>query len=268
MSIPRYRWSDNQTQRWRFVFCKGDWKKYSFVLDTGDEEEDGKSIATIRLALSSYTIIFILPSWLSPPAYKEKVTPIVPWDAETIERLGRDYYYQTHSRKWGFSCSEGFLQIFYGTQNDGGWDVSSRSKSYNLPWKQWRHIRRSWHYLDGQLHHSEYGTGFIGEPSDLHKMVFAFNDYDGECITATTHIEEREWRRGEGYFKWLSFFYKPIIRRTLEISFSKEVGRRKGSWKGGTIGHSIDMLENELPYDAFLRYAEEHEFTNVKLEED
>lgn len=90
---------------------------------------------------------------------------------------------------------------------------------------------------------------------------FDFLDFDGELITAKTHIEEREWRFGEGRFKWLSLFRKPMIRRSLDIDFSKETGRRKGSWKGGTVGHSIDMLPGELHEAAFRRYCAKHDMT-------
>jgi hypothetical protein len=80
-------------------------------------------------------------------------------------------------------------------------------------------------------------------------------DYDGAEITATTHIEEREWKRGEKWCSWLSLFYRPMIRRSLDIDYSAEVGPRKGSWKGGTIGCSINMLPGELHDDAFIRHC-------------
>jgi hypothetical protein len=90
-----------------------------------------------------------------------------------------------------------------------------------------------------------------------------FNDFDGEVITATTHIEEREWRFGTGWFAWLSLFRRPRIIRSLDIRFSAEVGPRKGSWKGGTMGHSIEMLPGELHRGAFQRYAAKHNLRNV-----
>jgi len=91
----------------------------------------------------------------------------------------------------------------------------------------------------------------------------AFRDFDGEELTATTHISEHEWHFGEGQFKWLSLFRRPKISRSLDISFSGETGRRKGSWKGGTTGHSIEMLPGELHYAAFQRYCAEHQMTFI-----
>lgn len=71
-----------------------------------------------------------------------------------------------------------------------------------------------------------------------------------------THIEEREWKFGTGWFRWLSWFRKPKVSRSLDIRFSEEVGKDKGSWKGGKVGHGIDMLPGELHEAAFRRYCE------------
>lgn len=84
---------------------------------------------------------------------------------------------------------------------------------------------------------------------------FKFQDFDGQMIIATCMIEEREWHRGRGWFQWLKYFYKPKIRRSLDLKFSEEVGPEKGSWKGGTVGHGIDMLPGETPEMAFRRYC-------------
>lgn len=53
------------------------------------------------------------------------------------------------------------------------------------------------------------------------------------------------------------------LRRSLDIRFSGETGHRKGSWKGGTVGHSINMLPGELHEAAFHRYCTEHEMTFI-----
>lgn len=92
-------------------------------------------------------------------------------------------------------------------------------------------------------------------------QTFSFADFDGEMLTVNTRIEEREWLFGTGWFKWLSWFHQPKIRRSLDLEFSGETGKRKGSWKGGTIGHSIDMLPEEHHQSAFQRYCAAHEMT-------
>ncbi len=89
------------------------------------------------------------------------------------------------------------------------------------------------------------------------KAVFLLFDYDGTEIKATTHIEEREWHRGKGWFKWLVWLTPARISRSMDISYDKEVGYEKGSWKGGMTGHSIELKPGELHEAAMRRYCEQ-----------
>jgi hypothetical protein len=41
---------------------------------------------------------------------------------------------------------------------------------------------------------------------------------------------------------------------------SKECGERKGSWKGGTLGCSYELLPNETPLDCLKRMEKERKF--------
>lgn len=50
------------------------------------------------------------------------------------------------------------------------------------------------------------------------------------------------------------------VRKSIEIEFTKEVGKRKGRWKGGTIGCGYTMLPNEDPIDTIKRMEKEREF--------
>lgn len=97
----------------------------------------------------------------------------------------------------------------------------------------------------------------------LPTVRFDFTDFDGEAIVATTRIEERQWKFGTKWCKWLSLFRHDKVSRSLDLDFSKEVGERKGSWKGGTLGHAINMLPGELHEAAFRRYCAEHRLTFV-----
>ena len=138
-----------------------------------------------------------------------------------------------------------------------------------MPWANWRHVRHTLYGLDGN-HVWAQLEGLPWEESrerqdSCPSVTFEFDDFDGERIRATTKIEEREWRFGTGWFKWLSIFRRPMIRRTLDIDFSAQTGRRKGSWKGGTLGHGINMLPREAPVEAFQRYCAEHEMTFIGI---
>lgn len=204
-------------------------------------------------------------NWLCRPWREQWVE--CNWDAETVKRLGRSGYWRIHERRFGFSLSDmgngyDFLQLFLGPQTHD----SSTTKSWakHLPWKQWSNVRHSFYTPAGDHFYTEPpGSGFVeflDKKEECPKSHFGFEDYDGEMIVATCTIEEREWHKGSGWFKWLRWFSDPKIRRCLDLKFSAEVGTEKGSWKGGTIGHGIDMLPGESPKEAFQRYcAKTHE---------
>lgn len=87
--------------------------------------------------------------------------------------------------------------------------------------------------------------------------TYDFTDkYDGTIIPTTIYVDEREWR--PKWLKWTSLFAK--TRRTIDVHFSKEVGKEKGSWKGGTIGCSYELLPNEHPLDCLKRMEKERKF--------
>lgn len=170
--------------------------------------------------------------------------------------------YQSDEREYGFSISADgagydFLQVYFGLQTHDS--STSRSWSKHFPWKQWECVRNSIYEPGGRI----YATEQRGKWDDFYRVKqacpsskFRVKDYDGAEILATCIIEEREWRRGEGWFKWLRLFYRPKIRRDLDICFSAEVGPEKGSWKGGTIGTGITMERHETPKMAFQRFCE------------
>jgi hypothetical protein len=51
-----------------------------------------------------------------------------------------------------------------------------------------------------------------------------------------------------------------MVSTTLDVKFDDEVGERSGSWKGGTIGCSYEMLPNETPEQTLRRMEKEREF--------
>ena len=137
-------------------------------------------------------------------------------------------------------------------------------------------MRHSFYGLSGELIYTEPQVSWRllsqAESLDTHRRIwdaeeavpcriFQFLDFDGERLTAATRIEEREWHFGTGWFKWLDWFHARKVHRSLDIKFSGETGERKGSWKGGTVGHSIEMLSGELHESAFRRYCAEHKMT-------
>lgn len=230
---------------------------------SGDED----SGAYLAVAGFGRWVSVRLPNIIPPHREKVKFQTFTP---EDMERIGRDWYWRSTRRQFGFVLSDGgYLSFKYGRQTFDS--ATEKSKGFFLPWTQWRFVRHSYYGLDGEHLFDENqalkGAARFDEWRRLReavpKQAFNFTDYDGERITATTYIEEREWHRGEGGFKWLSRFIPPMVRRSLDIAFSAEVGPRKGSWKGGTLGHGIEMLRGELHEAAFRRYCLANNLTFV-----
>ena len=86
---------------------------------------------------------------------------------------------------------------------------------------------------------------------------YDFTDkFDGQVIPTKVYVEEREWR--QRWLKWTSLFAN--VRRVIEVSFSKEVGSRKGSWKGGTVGCSYPINKGESALECIKRMEKERTF--------
>jgi len=263
LKLAARRWGDNDTYVGPFTFARDrKYKHLGISLSSTDDEDRGCSL---RVSAFGATFIVALPSWVLQPERK-KVFPGT-WDAETVKRLGRDWYWDITPREFSVSLFDGHLSIGYGRCTH---DSSTEQRwGCFLPWTQWRHVRHSLYALDGRLYaHLPQNIGRWDSPQrDAERALeescptasFTFTDYDGEELVATVQIQEREWRFGTGYFKWLSLFVPNKIRRSLDIKFSGETGRRKGSWKGGTTGAGAEMRADDSPFTAFNRYCNEHE---------
>jgi hypothetical protein len=250
------RWSDDNTHFWPFTLSRDCYGKWGVMLDSG-ANDGGHGDCHIRLYLWKFTIICELPRIVRDYRIRHSAKD---WDAATIARIGRDWWEEIHPREYGFSVSEGTLHVHYGAQTHDS--STDQNKCFFLPWRNWRFTRLSFYDLEGRHFWTERpNEPAAWEASSAVKAVcpkakFEFEDFDGQKIVATTHIEEREWRFGTGLFRWLSVFRKPKISRTLDLEFSSEVGPEKGSWKGGTVGTSIEMLAGETVENAFRRYCE------------
>lgn len=236
---------------------------WAIVLRSRGEEGGEGGRCSLRFSFRKATLIVVLSNIVRP--WRKKVFP--KWDAATIERLGRDWYWDVVPRQYGFSLSDGFLSVYYGRETHDS--RTEQRAGYFLPWTQWRHVRHSLYDLEGKHFWTEpkatkysLGTSSSWEVYQTMKEScphanFEYEDFDGERLTATTRIEEREWHFGTGGFKWLAWFRRRKIRRSLDIGFSSETGPDKGSWKGGVIGTGVEMLPKELHEVAFRRFCDQ-----------
>lgn len=211
-----------------------------------------------------------LPELVKPYVIRHKATS---WDAATIARIGRDWYEEIHPREFGFRLSDGFLQVFLGPQTMDS--LTTKDWCTHLPWTQWRFHATRYYGARGELLKEWRDRKRAGGAMSVYdeqrafretmaRPAFLLRDFDGTEVTAVTYMEESDYKFGTGWFKWLSVFRPHRIRRSLDIQFDKEVGREKGSWKGGVRGHGIAMLPGELHADAMRRYCGEHNLTFVE----
>jgi hypothetical protein len=241
--------------------------RYAFNISTPFEYYGG----TDKLYSTNYCLLNISFGsrswwWKIPPIFKPRKkwveTKQYSWSSNPAGG-----YWDYIRREYGFTVVEDNIHLHYGIQ-PGCWSSrdqknSDHTKLIGIPWIQKRYIHEKFYTPDWK----EFGIckPFKSGRLDFQqlqkirdlvpKIKFRFKDFDGEEIIATCYISEMRHEHGTGWFKWLSFFVKPLITRRLDLSFSNEIGYEKGSWKGGTTGHSVNIEYGEDPILAFIRYG-------------
>lgn len=165
------------------------------------------------------------------------------------------------SAAWGFNYHGDTVWIYIG--GGGNFEGGKKWKTYHMPWElDW--IRTTTLLKDGREFHEvmgslrkwvggEYGTHNWLQENKWKETHPYIDNYDNATVNATISVEEREWRpRGA---KWTSLFAK--VRKDIQIEFDNEVGREKGSYKGGTIGCRYEMKPNETPLECLKRMEKE-----------
>jgi hypothetical protein len=262
------RWSDNDRHFGRILFAApgGHYRSTGIMLVTGGDEDDPHN--ALRVQLCGWTVILKLPEIIKP--YRRKIPYSTPSIIERAEAAGREtFYWDQHRVELGFSIAEGSVHWHYGPQTHDS--STTKSKCWFYPWREHRLVRHSLYDLEGDHFADLPEWGFrskngyaarcaLQEACPVEK--FEFEDFDGERIIATCRIEEMEWKRGKGLSRLL-YLGRNRLGRSLDLRFSSEVGERKGSWKGGTVGHSVEMLPGELHEAAFRRYCEKEKLTFI-----
>lgn len=246
----RRRWGDNDHHFGPFTFAfRETWRPFTVMLSSGSVERESPGCC-IRFQAFGFTAICELPQIIKP--WRKWV------DLRGKEWAHGDGYWDEHPREYGFTLNDGHLSVHLGVQTMDG--STTQDWGCFLPWTQWRQIAHRLYNADGSL------VGDVANmPWDKWQTVrnsvtrsrFAIIDHDGERIAVETYIEEREWRLGTGWFRWLGYLAPKKSRRALDIAFKSEVGPEKGSWKGGTLGTGIEMLDGETQEQAFRRYCDE-----------
>ena len=147
------RYSGTDFHLWPFTLSKHSHQGYrpvGVVLDSG-AHEDERGDCHIKLSGFGWTLICELPPIIPDYTVRHVAKS---WDAATIARLGRDWYDERFSREYGFTFSEGSLHVRYGAQTHDS--RTDQNKCFFLPWRSWRHIRRSLFDTEGKHFFTEH----------------------------------------------------------------------------------------------------------------
>lgn len=164
--------------------------------------------------------------------------------------------------RYGFAIHNDTFWMYKGGDYENGlchnqwwtWDLPFFSYTFDGHWIQ--NKNREWvqmenRYRDGFPDAYEFRKS--GAYVEVLPYTYFLKNGKIQIRTATCTIEKRKWHR-----KWFPFFTKHS--QVIDIEFNDEVGERSGSWKGGTIGCSYEMLPDDTIATCLRRMESEREF--------
>lgn len=145
-----------------------------------------------------------------------------------------------------------------------------RGKVLWMPWTTYQ-ISREFLAADGRwLDHKEraqpWRPGEGVEPyTETHPYHYMLDDGEVQHIEATVTRERASrglyWFSNSGPVSRFLRLLGPKWRsESIDITFSDEVGARRGSWKGGCVGCGYNMKPGETPRQTLLRMQRERRF--------
>jgi len=157
--------------------------------------------------------------------------------------------------EYGFKIYSDTLWIYKGgdyecgqTQN-GYWALDLPFFSYTFVGHWIKDKDDKWVVMDHKNNDSNIEPWIFREQgayTETHPYTYTLKSGEVQERTAICSVEKRKWHR-----KWFPFL--TMERTVIDIEFNDEVGERTGSWKGGTIGCSYEMLPNESIKDCLKR---------------
>lgn len=181
--------------------------------------------------------------------------------------------------KYGIAIHNGTFWLHLG--GNGNMKGGSKWWSWDFPWfteefykhyilgkdGNWIDVTFKWkdketrELFENHIGYLGFGKGYLPDEESLAQTYYGVwhDDYDNTDINAKYRVEVRIWR--PKWFMWTDKFQ--FIRKSIDVCFEDEVGSRKGSWKGGTIGAGHDFkdidLQNfpETPEECFARMNKE-----------
>lgn len=217
----------------------------------------------INTSVTQLLVLFLLPVLLLYSTWFLLLTPFIffGWGKLYIHLPIKTGIQDCESASWGFNYHNNTAWFYIG--GGGNFEGGAKWKTFRMPWDMdWVRTSlllkdmSSWeHEVRG--HRKEFYNDEWKDPERVFIETHPYTDkYDNTIVNATIRVKEREWR--PLWFKWTSLFSK--TSKDIEIEFDKQVGKRKGSWKGGVLGCSYELLPNETPFECLKRMEKEREF--------
>lgn len=162
--------------------------------------------------------------------------------------------------KWGVAIHDNIFWLYKGGNGNG--NGGTKWWTWDIPFFTKIHMAHLVETKDGKMVNSDllgqknpYISYYDDERVNKHYTKY-IDSYDGSEIDCEYWVESREWRP-----KWLTWTKRFAVKREyIEISFKQEVGKGKGSWKGGCIGCSYNLLPGETPEECIRRMEKERKF--------
>lgn len=234
--------------------------KVGVEFTSGSKEDVYKYSSRNKLNLYFYWFVYTIvfkKQWIKPVIEHHKTNNDFRYKIELERRYGFFYSWldQIHA-----------FEILYGVDGEHSLKRIKSKKWYKfIPWMEKAHTYRHLLHRNGLFAADITNVDYEETKKLIAAEKFILKDYDGQEITALCWKEQRRWDRGVGWFTWLKYLYEPNIYTYMEIEFDPEYGRGKHEWKGGTIGHSIELDHYAEPMErAMKRYCKENELEYIE----
>lgn len=240
----------------------------SFYLEHAGYFDERPCLVT---SVTQLAVLAIFPFLLATSLWYILLTPLLlfGWGGLRIKLPIKTGIEDSDSAAWGFNYHDNTIWIYIG--GAGNFDGGRKWVTIYMPW-DYTWVRTSTLMKDGYSWFHETNTNRVSWDEDVngetlgsygwlkknkHTETYDYIDkFDGTIVKADVSVSEREWR--PRWFKWTKLFAK--IVRSIDVTFDQEVGKRKGSWKGGTIGCGYDLKSGETPYACLMRMQSERDF--------
>lgn len=160
------------------------------------------------------------------------------------------------SPRYGVQIHDNTFWFHLGGEMNDWEQCDSKWLTWYLPWFSWVFdIHEVW-TDEGWV---EAGRGEYSSPYsddrvvETHPYSYALKNGEAQSREAVIFKERRKWHR-----KWFPFI--KMIRETISVDFSDEVGEKTGSWKGGCTGCGYDLKKGETMLSCLRRMEAERKF--------